>query len=209
MNSHFKKMIEDKPVFCYGKKQVIYSEGNHFNGIYYVLSGKVKTFITNDDGKSIITDLFSEGDIFGYIPFFKGSNYYDSAVVVHPSQLVFITIREFEALFTESKEFAGFMVKLLAKDIYDKEHRILSVAYGSLRKKVAETLLQVNAKLCLFEASNGSIKMGRSILAEMAGTATESLVRTLSDFQQEKLINIDKEGNIFLLNINKLKYLRN
>lgn len=202
-------LLQDKPVFTYGKKQIVYAEGNHFNGVYYVLSGKVKTFITNEDGKSIITDLFTEGDLFGYIPFFKGTNYYDNAVVIHEAQLIFISVKEFEWYFNEKREFAIHIIQLLAKSICNKEHRILSTAYNSLRKKVAETLLQVNDKMALVNASGCSIKLNRSILAELAGTATESLVRTLSDFQHEKLINIDKEGSISLLNINKLKYLPN
>lgn len=58
-------LSENRPVNKYKKKQIIYSEGNHPNGLYYVLKGKVKTYKVNEEGKELVTNLFSQGDFFG------------------------------------------------------------------------------------------------------------------------------------------------
>jgi hypothetical protein len=51
--------------------------------------------------------------------------------------------------------------------------------------------------------------ISRGSLATIAGTAKESLIRTLSDFRNEKLIDIKKDGSIHILNLKKLEYLLN
>ena len=64
-------LTEDRNTNKYKKKQMIYSEGNHPNRLYYVLKGKVKAYKTNEDGKELVTDLFSRGDFLGYVPCWK------------------------------------------------------------------------------------------------------------------------------------------
>ncbi len=203
------EFFTDRNINTYKKKEIIYSEGNHLNGLYYLVRGKVKTFLTNDTGKSIITDLYKEGDIFGYVPYFRGSNYYDNAVAIERSDLAIIPSIEFESLLNNNHSFSKSMIQMLAKNIHFKEHKLLSIAYNSLRKKVADALLQIHEKFYSNGSTNGSIDISRYNLANIAGTATESLVRTLSDFQSEKLIEFDKDGGIVILNALKLERLPN
>jgi CRP-like cAMP-binding protein len=98
-------------------------------------------------------------------------------------------------------------IQLLAGNIAEKENQLLGLAYNSLRKRVADALLLLRQKF-----GNGTsqfaIHISREDLANIAGTATESLIRTLSDFKSEKLIDI-RDGNIVLLNEKKLENLFN
>jgi CRP-like cAMP-binding protein len=98
-------------------------------------------------------------------------------------------------------------IQLLAGNIAEKENQLLGLAYNSLRKRVADALLLLRDK---FGNGNSpfSIHISREDLANIAGTATESLIRTLSDFKSEKLIDI-RDGNIVLLNEKKLENLFN
>ena len=66
-------LTEDRNINKYKKKQTIYTEGNHPNRLYYVLKGKVKTFKTNEDGKELVTDLFSPGDFLGHVALLEGT----------------------------------------------------------------------------------------------------------------------------------------
>ena len=97
----------------------------------------------------------------------------------------------------------------MANNIAEKEQQLVALAYHSLRKRVADALLTLKKKYAnKEEEGNFSISISREDLANIAGTATESLIRTLSDFKSEKLIEI-KEGKIILLEEKKLTNLFN
>ena len=97
---------------------------------------------------------------------------------------------------------------MLAKDVSEKEEQLLGLAYNSLRKRVADALITLHNKYKEEKGEKFSIHISREDLANIAGTATESLIRTLSDFKAEKIIAI-QEGNIVILNENKLAGMLN
>ncbi len=196
-------LTEGRNVNKYKKKQAIYSEGNHPNRLYYVLSGKVKTYKTNDDGKELVTELFIAGDFLGHVALLENTVYRDSAEALEESELAVIPREDFEELVNNSREVSQKFIRLLAKDVSDKETQLLGLAYNSLRKKVAEALLMVYEKYQGAKKELFSINISRENLATIAGTATESLIRTLSDFRSEKLIDI-RDGDIVILNSQKL-----
>ncbi|MGZ8559201.1 MAG: response regulator [Chitinophagaceae bacterium] len=192
----------------YKKKQLIFSEGNHPNRLYYVLKGKVKAFKTNEDGKELVTELFCPGDFLGHIALLEGTAYKDTAVALEDTELAVIPKEDFDELVTKNAEVAKKFIQLLAKNISEKENQLLGMAYNSLRKKVADALLMLQKKYQLKKEETFVIDISRESLATIAGTATESLIRTLSDFRTEKLIDI-KEGHIIIINQKKLEHLFN
>jgi DNA-binding response OmpR family regulator len=201
-------LTEDRNINKHKKKQTIYSEGNHPNRLYYVLKGKVKAYKTNEDGKELVTDLFSPGDFLGYVALLEGAVYKDTAEALEETELAVIPGEDFEELVNNNKEVAQKFIRLLAKNVSTKENQLLSLAYNSLRKKVAEALILLQKKFQKNKDENFSIDINRESLATIAGTATESLIRTLSDFRSEKLIDI-QNGSIKILNEKKLANLLN
>lgn len=203
-----KDLTSDRNVNRYKKKQMIFSEGNRPAFLYYVQKGKVKTYKTNDDGKELVVDLHKEGDFLGHIAMLENTNYKETAEAIEETELVVIPKEDFEALINNSREVSRKFIQLLARNISDKENQLLGLAYNSLRKKVADALMFINKKYNSGGKKNTSIDISRENLATIAGTATESLIRTLSDFKSEKLIEI-KDGAIIILNENKLENLLN
>ncbi len=204
-----KAMVENRSTNHYKKKQLIYKEGNHPTQLYFVLSGKIKTFKSNDDGKELVTDLYSAGDFLGHIALLQDSIYRETAEAIDDCEIAIIPKKEFEDLLHNSREVAQKFINLLAKNIADKEHHLISLAYNSLRKKVADALVVLRNKYHEDGSkSNFSIDISRENLANIAGTATESLIRTLSDFKSEKLIDI-KDGYITIINDKKLEGMIN
>ena len=201
-------LTDNRNINVYKKKQAIYTQGNHPNRLYYVLKGKVKTFKRNDDGKELVTDLFSPGDFLGYIALMEETVYKDTAEALEETELAIIPKEEFEELLNNNKEAAKKFINLLAKNISAKENQLLGLAYNSLRKKVAEALILLQRKYQQDIEDNFVIDISRESLATIAGTATESLIRTLSDFRNEKMIDI-KDGSIVIVNQKKLKLLVN
>jgi CRP/FNR family transcriptional regulator, cyclic AMP receptor protein len=201
-------LAEDRDVNKYKKKQIIYTEGNHPNRLYHVVKGKVKAYKTNDDGKELVTELYSPGDFFGYIAMLEGSVYKDTTEALEETELAIIPKEDFDDLLNNNVEVSKKFIQLLAKNIAEKENQLLGLAYNSLRKKVAEALLLLQKKYQENKEENFTISISRESLATIAGTATESLIRTLSDFRTEKLIDINN-GVIVIINQKKLEYLLN
>jgi CRP/FNR family transcriptional regulator, cyclic AMP receptor protein len=195
-------LIEDRTVNRYRKKQIVYQEGNRPSRLYFIQKGKVKTYKTNEDGKDLVIGLYNEGDYLGYVALLEGSSYNETAETIEETELVIVPREDFEKLINTSHEVMRKFITLLAHNVAEKEEKLLGLAYNSLRKKVAEALLALHKKY------KAPIDISRENLATIAGTATESLIRTLSDFKSEGLVEI-KGGLITILNEKKISTMFN
>lgn len=204
-----KKLSENRSSNKYKKNQIIYSEGNHPNRLYYIQKGKVKTYKINDNGKELVTELYSDGDFFGYVAMLEDAVYKDSAAAMEDSELAIIPREDFDQLISNNREVAHKFLKLLAKNISEKEEQLVNIAYNSLRKKVANALLALHKKFDQSSSGADPINISRGSLATIAGTAKESLIRTLSDFRSEELVDIKEDGTILVINPQKLESLIN
>ncbi len=201
-------LIENQSVLKYKRKHLIYSEGNRPGRLFYIVKGKVKVFKTNDEGKELVTDLYTPGDFFGHVALLEEGPYTDSAEALEDTELVGISKEDFEKLMNSDKEISHQFIMLLARNITEKENQLIGLAYNSLRKKVAEALVALQKKYNPKKEKSFEININRGSLASIAGTATESLIRTLGDFRNEKLIDI-KGSSIVILNNDKLEHLAN
>jgi CRP/FNR family transcriptional regulator, cyclic AMP receptor protein len=208
-NNAYQNFTVDRNINKYKKKQTIYTEGNHPNRLYYVIKGKIKAFKSNEDGKELVTDLYCPGDFLGYVALLEGDIYKDTTEALEESELAVIPREDFDELMNTNKEMTRSFIKLLANNISVKENQLLSIAYNSLRKKVADALLILQKKYQASKEEDFVIDISRESLATIAGTAKESLIRTLSDFRTENLIDINKDGSIRIINKKKLEQLLN
>ncbi|HEX6428144.1 MAG TPA: response regulator [Niastella sp.] len=186
----------------YQKKRTLYQEGKRPRFLYYLVKGKVKGFKVHTDGKEYITDLFIAGDFIGYSALIEDRNYDDSAVVLEDAEIMQIPKEDFLQMIYNDITIAAKFIRIVTQNVKEKEERLLNLAYSSLRKRVAKALVDIHAKF----GENKPIEISREEMAQYVGTATESLIRTLSDFKAEKLIEI-KEGKTCIVNIDKLKNL--
>jgi CRP/FNR family transcriptional regulator, cyclic AMP receptor protein len=195
-------LTSDRNINKYKKKQLIYSEGNHPSRLFYIQKGKVKTFKSNDDGKELTVGLFGAGEFLGYVALLEGTPYKENAEALDETEVAVIPKQDFEELLNSNRDVSRKFISLLANNITDKQEQLVKMAYNSLRKKVADALLS------LYKKYNTPIDISRENLAAIAGTATESMIRTLGDFKTEKLIEI-KDGYLIILNEKKLGSLVN
>lgn len=201
-------LVDGRNINRYKRKQLIYSEGNHPNRLYYVVKGKVKAFKANEDGKELVTDLYNVGDFVGHVALLESGVYKDSAEALEETELAVIPKEDVDLLIGRNPEVARKFIQLLASNISEKEQQLLRLAYNSLRRKVADALLMLQSKYQVNKNEPFRIDISRENLATMAGTATESMIRTLSDFKNEKLIEI-QDGHISILDDRKLQNLVN
>jgi CRP-like cAMP-binding protein len=182
---------------------VLYAEGKRPRFLYYVQSGKVKIFKSHEDGKEYITDLVSSGDFLGYKALIEDKNYDDNATILEDAEIMQIPKDDFLQMIYSDINIANKFIHIITQNVKEKEERLLSLAYSSLRKRVAKALVDISSK---FNTANNPIEISRDDIAQYIGTATESLIRTLSDFKEEKLIEI-RSGKIIVTNVEKLKNL--
>lgn len=203
-NNLVQKLSEKYAVESYTKKQPLYLEGRHPRYLFYLVSGKVKAFKTHEDGKEYITNLYGEGDFIGYTALLEDVNYDDTATVLEAAEVMQIPKDDFLQMVYGDMAVASKFIHIITQNVKEKEERLMNLAYSSLRKRVAKALVEIVGKFNLKEQEN-PIEISREEIAQYVGTATESLIRTLSDFKAEKHIEI-RNGKIV---VNDVKRLRN
>ncbi len=180
------------------KKDVVFHEGDFPYNLYFVSKGKVKTFKMNRDGKEYITGIATEGDFIGYMDILENSDFTETAEVLEDSEIQIIVRQDFLSLIYSNRDVAAKFIKMLSGDLRDREERMLNLAYNSVRKRTADALQMLHKRYSK-EKENNPMPVSREDLAGIVGTSTESVIRTISDFKEEKLIDISGR-NITILN---------
>lgn len=192
---------ENGVVSSFNKGDLIYEEGERSNKIYLILEGVVKSYKMDGNGKELITALYKADDFLGFTSFAESIIYQESVMAVENVQVAGISKNELKEIIGNNKEVSVEILNLLTDNISDIKEQLLQMAYGSVRKKTAKTILQF-AKI-LDKKPEDAIKISRYDLASVAGIATESLIRTLSGFKKNGLIEIEGR-NIRILDLEKL-----
>ncbi|MFN8143737.1 MAG: response regulator [Bacteroidia bacterium] len=202
------KLSSERKVHHFKKKEMIYMEGDEPNGIVFMIKGKVKTFKTNEDGKEFITSISNEGDFIGYIDLIENSEYREFAEALEEVEICIIPKQDFFSLLYSNRDVAAKFIKLLSNNLQEMEEKLINLAYNSVRKRVADALISLQNQFVHTGDKSPVFSVSREDLASMVGTATESVIRTLSDFKEEKLIDI-RDKNIYILNPEKLVRMKN
>ena len=188
--------------FFYTKGDIIYEEGNNSNYIYLIRKGVVKNFKFDHDGKELTTNLYQEDELFGYTSFTQNIPYQESATAIKETELVGVSKQELKDVLDNNHKITLELIQLLTDDLSGARDQLLDMAYSSVNKKTASTILKFAEKLN--HKTGEPIRISRNDLASVAGIATETLIRTLSSFKKEGLIEIEAR-NIKILDIKKLQ----
>jgi len=203
--AEMEKITEERSIKSFRKKDTVYQEGERPKQLYFVVSGKIKTYKTNDFGKEYITGVYHPGEFLGYISLIEEGPYSESATAMEETTLSAIPKDDFYRMLHYNQNFAARFIKLLANNIHENEEKLLSLAYNSIRKRVAEALVSLVKDKPENETDN-AIRILRGDLANIVGTAKESVIRTLTDFKNDGLININHR-EIEVLELKKLQDL--
>jgi len=198
---------KEREIRFFKKKDDIYKEGAYPKGLFFISKGRVKTYQTNKDGKELVTNLLKEGDFFGYLPLLQEGKYNGSASALEDCELYFINKEDFFSLIYKNAAVSRRFIEILSDNLRENEQQLIKLAYSSVRKRVAEALVKLFDKYKTEQEMPFSIALSREDLAQIVGTATETVIRTLSDFKEEKYIEITG-GKIKIINYDKLKNLK-
>ncbi|MFB9056103.1 response regulator [Mariniflexile ostreae] len=186
----------------YHTDDTIYKEGEHSNYIYLVNKGKIKSFKIDDQGKELIIEIFKEDDIFGYTSFIDNLPHKETAKAIENTHILGISFMEFKNILNNNPKIGLELIQLLTDNLSLIKTQLLQMAYGSVTKKTAATILKFAEKIN--RKPQDPINISRNDLANVAGIASETLIRTLTSFKKQGLIKIEGR-NIKVLNIDGLK----
>lgn len=192
-------LYADREPRRYKKKQPIYHQGDLPRYLYFLGAGKVKTYMLNEDGKEYLSGLVDQGEFFGHFPIMEGIAYGDFAEALEDSLIYRIPRMDFEQLLRRDREVGAAFIKLLSRNYLEQEKKMLSLAYDSVRKRTANALLELRDKFRSDDAEDFHIDISRHDLASMVGTASESVIRCLSEFKEDGLIRVEKRSIIHVL----------
>ncbi|WP_179006719.1 response regulator [Winogradskyella forsetii] len=189
-------------VFSYKKDDIIYKERHNSNYIYLILKGVVRCYKFDENGKELTTALHKEDDIFGYTSFTQNIPYRETAIALDNLKMVGVSKTELKDVLDKNHKVTLEVIQLLTDDITGVKDQLLQMAYSSVKRKTASTILRFAEKIN--SKPDDPIKISRYDLASVAGIATETFIRTMSDFKKQGLIEMDGR-NIKVIDLEKLK----
>lgn len=180
----------------------IYEPGKQSNFLYLIERGVVKTHRIDSQGKELITELFKEDDLFGNVAFQNHEVHQEYATAMEKSSVFAVSKNELHELLSQNGKLTLELVEILSENLTGIKSQLMDMAYSSVRKKTANTILLFAERIKKHPLK--SIRIARTDLASVAGMAPESLIRTLSGFKKDGLIAIEGR-NIKILNPQALK----
>lgn len=180
----------DEDVHFYKRGSVIYSEGDSAKGCYYLFSGVLKVFKTGFEGKEQIIRFAKEGELIGFRSVLSKERACTSAKVLEDATVCFIPGKVLTKLIRENADFAMELMQITCKELGEANNYITDIAQKTVRGRLAEILIHLEATFGLAEDGCLKISLTREELANMVGTATESVIRLLSEFKSDELIEL-------------------
>lgn len=202
-NEQVQRVAENMLCSLHKKGAIIYNEGSRINGSYIVHSGILKIYKTGFDGKEQIIRFAKKGDLIAFRSIISDELACTTAEVIQEASLCYIPGDTLTGLIKANPDFAMDLMKLTCRELGESNKFLTDIAQKTVRERLAEILLLLMDTFELDEDNTLQISLTREELANMAGTATESVIRLLSEFKADRLIELNGR-KIKLLNIPQL-----
>lgn len=198
------KLSDCKTSLTVKKGEVIFEEGETINGIYCVKDGICKLTKLSPNGKDHIVKLIKKGELLGQRSMISDEPVNLTAVALEDMQVCFIPKSEVMGFFDKNNQFSMNVMKTICGDLKEADDQMVNMAQKTVKERLAETLIYLHDTFGKNEDNTLKVQLSRDELASMIGTATESCIRLLSDFNKSGLIELSGK-KIILKDISKLK----
>lgn len=184
-------LVNERNTRTFKRKDTIFREGEYPHALHYIKNGKVKLSRSSDYGKEFITQLCGPGEFLGYLALLENTPFSEEATAMEDSEIALIPIEDFRKLIYSNREVSNNFIKILSRNVLENEERLLKLAYGNVRERVATVIRNLYEKYGDETSGQINLAISRDELAGYAGIATESLIRTISDFKSEGILSDD------------------
>jgi len=199
-NKEIDSINYSKTCISYKRGEALFHEGSMPLGIFCVSSGSIKIVKQASGGKEQIVRIATAGDVVGYRSIVMQQRYSESAIASEDSKVCLIPREEFSKLTSNNTKFYEEVIKLLCVELENSQVRMTDIAYKPVRGRIAEALILLSQS----SENKGLVSLTREDLASFVGTVKETTIRILSEFKEEKLIDIDKR-TVKVLNMKGLE----
>jgi CRP/FNR family transcriptional regulator, polysaccharide utilization system transcription regulator len=181
----------EKDFRIYKRGDILYQEGNRISGFYCIHSGIIKVYKTGFDGKEQIIRFAKSGEIIAYRSVLSNEVACTSAKVIEDCQVCFIPSEILISLIKTNPAYALELMKLACHELGEANSFITDIAQKTVRERLAEILLLLVNDFGIDEHNYLKISLTREELANIVGTATESVIRLLSEFKSDRLVELN------------------
>jgi CRP-like cAMP-binding protein len=196
----------DKNCNSYKKGSTIFHEGNRIHQVYCIHSGIIKMYKTGIEGKEQIVSFAKSGDIIGYRSILSHESACTTAKAIEDVVLCAIPAEKMFALIAINSKFSMEIMQLACKELGEANQFLTDIAQKSVRERLAEVLVKLKESFSVDEDGFLNISLTREEIANLVGTATESVIRLLSEFKSDNYIEMNGR-KIKILNEEKLRKL--
>lgn len=186
----FNRLNYEKTCSFYRKGTVLYREGSRLTGFFCVTRGIIKILKTGIDGKEQIIRFAKKGEIIAYRSLLSQELACTTAKVIEEAVLCHIPYQTLLFLIKNNWQFSLHMLQIVCRELREANNYITDIAQKTVRERLAEVLLLLKENFELDNQNTLQISLTREELANMVGTATESVIRLLSEFKQDRLIEL-------------------
>jgi DNA-binding response OmpR family regulator len=193
-------LSEDRVLVNFDKKELIFMEGEAANTLYFIQKGAVKTTMSDESGKYLVTGLYGSGQFVGQLSLLNEKGLYkDTAVAIESTEVFEIPKADFVTLLFGDKLISNKFITMISNDLTDLQEKLVSMAFSSVRQRLAKVLLDLLNKENLYNSDKIGITISREDLASLIGTATVTTIRMLTNFKEEMLLTIGNHSEIIVL----------
>ena len=198
------RMADCKSSYIIKKGEAIFSEGENVNGIFCIKDGVCKLSKLSANGNEQIIKLVTKGELLGQRSLISDAPVNLSAIAIEDMEVCFVPKKEIMGFFNENNQFSMNVVKSICGDLKEADDHLVAMAQKSVKQRLAAALLELHETFGVHEDQSLNIKLSREELANMVGTATESCIRLLSEFNKQGLIALEGK-KIILKDFTKLR----
>jgi CRP-like cAMP-binding protein len=193
------------------KGQTLFIDGGPSFGVYCVGHGNIKVTKMSNDGKESIVRIATHGNIVGHRSVFAGNSYHATATSINESHVCFIDKEYILKMAKTNPGMAFKFLRIISTDLGLSESRLADFSHKNVRERVAGLFIYLAKKFGheveLDNNKTGNvidIKLSREEMASLIGTATETLIRFISEFKEEGILTQEKKS-ITIIDMDKLE----
>ena len=190
----------------YEKKDFVFREGDGAHTLYFIERGAIKTYRSTESGKEFVTGIHKAGDFIGQLSLMSPKGVYlETAMAIDATEVYAIPKADFIHLVDDNREVSHKFMDIISNNLIEVQDQLVNMAYSTVRQRVAKALLSLYNKGIIKDSYYEGLDIPREDFAGMIGTATETAIRTLSEFREEGLITMGHARRIILLDKEELQ----
>jgi CRP/FNR family transcriptional regulator, polysaccharide utilization system transcription regulator len=201
------RMAECKTSYTIKKGEAIFSEGESINGVYCIKDGICKVSKLSSNGKEQIVRLIKSGELLGQRSMISDEAANLSAVALEDMEVCFIPKTEILGFFNHNNDFSMNVMKDICGNLKESNDLIVSMTQKTVKQRLAEILIYLEDTFGNNPDGSLHVQLSRDELAGIIGTATESCIRLLSEFNKLGMIKLIGK-KIIILDKSKLQKIK-